>query len=134
MHLDASLPVIDHTVFATLQELFEDSASLCDVLQTYLERTVELLASMRTAIHHHNASALYQAAHSLKSSSANIGALRLTDLCMELETLGRSGATTDAAAVLSRADQEYTSVREALTAELQRMLSLLQTHAAQPTF
>jgi PAS domain S-box-containing protein len=125
---------IDPIVFATLQELFADSESLCDILQTYLERSTELLATIRNAIHHDNASALYQAAHSLKSSSANIGALRLTEFCKELEMLGHSGAITGAAAVFSCAEQEYTSVREALTTTLQDLLSMPQMSDARPTF
>ncbi len=51
----------------------------------------ELLAKMRTAVEAGDADGLRQTAHSLKSSSANLGALEFAQHCKELEMLGKSG-------------------------------------------
>ena len=87
------------------------------VIDVYLADAPERLAQMHAAT---DADALLKAAHSMKSSSANVGAERLAALCKELEMIGRSGTIEGARPLLMNADQE-----------LQRVLTeLLEAHAA----
>lgn len=59
---------------------------------------------------------MLEAAHSLKSSSAKVGALSLAELCKNLETFGRNNTIDGAAELLMKVEAEYTGVREALCA------------------
>jgi HPt (histidine-containing phosphotransfer) domain-containing protein len=69
-----------------------------------------------TALAERNAEALVESAHSLKSSSANLGALALTELCKELETAGRQGRLADASELLQQVNAVYTNTLQALEA------------------
>ncbi|MCB1768060.1 MAG: Hpt domain-containing protein, partial [Candidatus Competibacteraceae bacterium] len=64
--------------------------------------------------------ALRQVAHSLKSSSANLGATQLAACCKELEQRGRDWCLEGVAALLAEVDGHYGRVREALIAEMEK--------------
>jgi signal transduction histidine kinase/DNA-binding response OmpR family regulator len=83
----------------------------------YLEDAPDLLGTMREACAQANATAMTGAAHSLKSSSANLGALKLAALCKQLEMLGRAESTDGAAELVEEIEQEFSKVRVALAAE-----------------
>jgi HPt (histidine-containing phosphotransfer) domain-containing protein len=62
---------------------------------------------------------LLLAAHTLKSSSANVGAIGLSDLCRKIEGKARAGEPIAAGdPLLSKFEGESRSVHEALTAIL----------------
>ena len=63
---------------------------LVNVLTKYLEDSRTLLMQISDAIRSRDPVALHRAAHQLKSSSAQLGALAVAAHCRELETLGRS--------------------------------------------
>jgi len=84
------------------------------VVDLYLASTPMLLQTMREAESGGDAEKLKVAAHSFKSSSANLGALRLADVCTELEALGRGGTTQGALSLLLQVEEEYRLVRDAL--------------------
>lgn len=56
-------------------------------------------------------------AHSLKSSSANVGAAALAEACRSLEADGRTGVVPDLADRVADCDRQFTDVRAALLAE-----------------
>jgi HPt (histidine-containing phosphotransfer) domain-containing protein len=62
---------------------------------------------------------MQKVAHSLKSSSANVGALRLSALFKELETVGRMNSLEKAGPLLSEIGAEYQAVEGALRVEIQ---------------
>jgi HPt (histidine-containing phosphotransfer) domain-containing protein len=74
---------------------------------------------MRDAIAGADGEALRQAAHSLKSSSANLGATHLATLSKELEHCGRDRRLEGAAELLQAFEAHYLRVREALAYELE---------------
>lgn len=84
------------------------------VVDLYLASTPTLLQSLREAESGGDAEKLKAAAHSFKSSSANLGAVRLAGVCLELESLGRAGSTEGAGALLVQVEEEYRLVRDAL--------------------
>jgi len=69
---------------------------------------------LKTAGESGDAGAVRREAHSLKSSSANLGATGLVALARELETLGRAGRLEDVPALTERAQRMYERVREKL--------------------
>jgi histidine phosphotransfer protein HptB len=84
------------------------------IIDSYLEDTPQRLRSLSDAIMQGNAKRLQLEAHSLKSSSAIVGAKNLSLLCQQLEKLGRDGNTNDAALLASQAMVEYAQVETAL--------------------
>ncbi len=66
------------------------------------------------AIAETNHDALRIAAHSLKSSSANVGALRLSRLCAELEQFGHEKEAAQWAAAAERLTREWHAVEDAI--------------------
>jgi len=96
------------------------NASLANqVIGAYLADTPPRFAQLRAAAEAGDAEALRQAAHALKSSSANVGAERLAALCKELETLGRGGGGDDVRPLVARAEAEVARVVGALSAQLE---------------
>jgi signal transduction histidine kinase/CheY-like chemotaxis protein len=88
------------------------------VLRAFLGSSAELLITMRGAVSRADATALGRAAHNLKSSSANVGALRLSAYCRDLEALGRAETLAKSAEVLAELEAEYLRVEAAVKAEL----------------
>jgi len=93
----------DHDIIdrAALDELRQatgnDQAFLAELIDTYLSDAVGLLAAMHRAVAEGSAEQLRYAAHSLKSSSATLGARALAELCLAVERQARSGVLDDAA-------------------------------------
>ena len=86
------------------------------VVGLYLRSAPELLDAMHTGVAEANGEALRMAAHSLKSSSANVGAARLAGLCRELEEMGRSHQFGRATEALAEVMASFEQVRLALGA------------------
>ena len=80
----------------------------------YLEDAPKLLVDLREAALEQNTEGLRMAAHSLKSSSANIGAARLAELFKQLEALGRADSDDGVIELVDSADLEFTRVARAL--------------------
>ena len=89
------------------------------VLDAFWESSSRLVTAMEAGLSRGDAQAVHQAAHSLKSSSANIGATTLSAHCREIETLGRANALADAVAVFERLRAEHALVEAALKRELE---------------
>ena len=80
------------------------------VLDTYFSGTPCQLDSIRKAIAEGNPAGIIQPAHTLKSSSANLGALYLADLCNKLEGLGRAGTLAGTAELSGKIEAVYDKV------------------------
>jgi CheY-like chemotaxis protein/HPt (histidine-containing phosphotransfer) domain-containing protein len=87
------------------------------VISSYLTTAPQFFVTMRDAVKRGDGAGVQMAAHSLKSSSANLGATALATFCKELEELGRTNALEKASALLAQAEASYASVQEVLTRE-----------------
>jgi HPt (histidine-containing phosphotransfer) domain-containing protein len=75
---------------------------------------------MRGAADAGDVAALGSAAHSLKSSSLNVGAARLGALCREIEAAAKSTSPAAPAVLVAAAESEYLRVAQLLSAELEK--------------
>jgi CheY-like chemotaxis protein/HPt (histidine-containing phosphotransfer) domain-containing protein len=91
---------------------------LVELIRNYFEHAQELIEDLRDAIDRDDAEAVREAAHSLKSSSGNVGARRVSAVCRELEAMGRGGDLSGAKAAFDRLGEEYERARAALEPEL----------------
>jgi len=82
----------------------------------YLDAAPGQIEQLHAAVKQGDAGAAQRAAHSLKSSSANVGALALSASFKEMEQMGRAGNTAGMAAHLASIKSEYARVAQALTA------------------
>src|SRR5882672_2239813 len=84
------------------------------VIGLYLSNAPSMMEELQTAVERGETATVYRLAHSLKSSSAMVGALRLSALCKTLEARAREtqeGAVPDG---LPEIEAEYARVVEAL--------------------
>jgi two-component system sensor histidine kinase/response regulator len=90
------------------------------VMELYLVHAPALIERIEIALDRLDWQDLRDAAHSLKSSTANIGAAGLAELCRELEADARNGGSGHADKTLSRIKQEYQAVKFALQTRIRQ--------------
>jgi HPt (histidine-containing phosphotransfer) domain-containing protein len=81
-----------------------------------------LMEAIKTAISAADGTLLTKAAHSLKSSSMNVGAGGLGSLCAELERTGKAGSNEEAKNLVDRVEIQYAAAIAALKDALQQMV------------
>jgi len=87
---------IDPMTFANLVEMTGgDLAFVDELVDTYLEEGDRLVEDLIVAATAGDIEAMVRPAHSMKSSSLNVGALELGELCRALEENARSGFVED---------------------------------------
>jgi len=113
---------LDRSVLASLRELQDDGDPdiVAEVGGLFLEHSPQKIAAILQAVENGDAKGLQTAAHSLKSSSAYVGAMRLSELSRELEMMGRSQVMDGAEEKAERLNREYKQVMMELDAEIQR--------------
>ena len=81
-----------------------------NVVKLYVSNSAKLVETMKQALSAADAPQLQRAAHTLKSSSAILGASRLAEYCKRLETSARNAALDGADELLSQIDREHRTV------------------------
>ncbi len=119
---DVSEEVLDQTVLASLRELQEEGEP--DIVEEvgglYLKNAPEKISAIEKAVEKNDANALKIAAHNLKSSSAYVGAMRLSALSKDLEMMGRSGSMEGSKEKSEMLKLEFLRVRLALELEIKK--------------
>lgn len=112
--------VLDLQVLNRLRAMVgeNDPAFLREVLAEYLEETPKLITEMVTSIASENAPVLQRAAHTLKSTSATIGAMQLSQRCKQLEAFGKASDFQGAREGITPLQSEYEQVKLALQCHL----------------
>jgi len=114
--------VLDQSVLASLRHLQDDGDPdiVAEVGGLFIKHSPDKVKAILEATEKSDARALQLAAHSLKSSSAYIGAMRLSALAKELEMMGRSGAMEGAREGAERLHEEFDLAFQAIEAEIAR--------------
>ena len=113
---DASAP-IDLTVIKNLRKLQKpDRPDLVSgLVELYLETAQEILVEIRRAIQNADLIKISEYAHSLKSSAANLGAIKLAETCLILEKISNGDLPIDQLASASdRFETDFIQAAEAL--------------------
>lgn len=88
---------IDQATFDRLVEMTGGELDFVDELvDTFIDDGRSQVDGLRAALERGDTKAIVRAAHSLKSSSINVGALALGDRCRALEEAGRGGPVDEA--------------------------------------
>jgi HPt (histidine-containing phosphotransfer) domain-containing protein len=114
-----SASALDRAALDAIRALDEGGAAglLQQVVQVYLESVPPLIAELRRAGAAGDAAAVRDAAHSLKSSSANLGAARLAEMCRAVEHAARAGRLGGNLPSADEIEGEFQALRPALERE-----------------
>jgi two-component system, sensor histidine kinase and response regulator len=88
---------------------------LKELLKVYLQSSAKSINSLTQAIHGNDQKEIIQAAHSLKSSSYNVYAENLGNLCRDIETLARIKEGVDYSGLLESVTAEYQYVESEIS-------------------
>ncbi|HEX6834155.1 MAG TPA: ATP-binding protein [Rudaea sp.] len=114
----AAKPALDRGVIADLVDIMGDEFT--DLVHVYLEDTPKSLAAIEQAAQRRDIQGMIAPSHSLKSTSANLGALTLSDFAKRLEYAARSGALdSEPLAIAADLQREYQRV----SVELNQLLT-----------
>ncbi|MEQ8963049.1 MAG: response regulator, partial [Coleofasciculus sp. C2-GNP5-27] len=105
---------LDPQVLQTFHDMMGESATemLRQLMDIYLEDTPAMLETLKIALQENNLAALQRTAHTLKSSSAALGAIKLSQLCQDLEHLSQSQVTTGLCELVAQIESEYQRVKQ----------------------
>ena len=93
MNLDDA-PVLDHAVLDELRaSIGDDDAFMVELVETYVSEGETNIAGLLAAAAAQDCAAIVRPAHTLKSTSASLGALRLSAICRAIEEAGRQERT-----------------------------------------
>jgi signal transduction histidine kinase/DNA-binding NarL/FixJ family response regulator len=113
---------IDRARLEHLQDLSRkrDPSMFTELIRGFLEDAPARIARMKEALGKGDAEGLFQAAHSLKGLSGNLGIRSMTGLCESLQKIGHAGMLAGADEVVDRLEEES----QRISLELERMYIL----------
>jgi HPt (histidine-containing phosphotransfer) domain-containing protein len=120
---DGSRDSIDQSVLTSLRELQDEGEPdiVAEVGGMFLKYSPQKIAAMKKAIEAGDAKALEVAAHGLKSSSSYIGAIKLSAISKELESMGRKCELEGALERAILVQTEFERVKAALEVEIKKV-------------
>ena len=119
----ATKPVLDAACMAELRALDPDGKAqlVRRVLATYQASLAKLVGQLQLARGEGAWDQVSRVAHTLKSSSASIGALALSSLCADIERLLRAGDSASALPLIDQFQAEVLRVDAAVRQTLQHL-------------
>jgi HPt (histidine-containing phosphotransfer) domain-containing protein len=84
------------------------------LVETFVNDSSQRLKTIAEAVASGDPEAIRRSTHSFKGSAANMGAIRLSQICKTLEELGASGEVNGTEQLLADLQQEYLMVASAL--------------------
>lgn len=117
-----TVPLLNAETLQTLRDLSGpgDETFFVEVIDLYLKDSLALVGAIRQAVHSRDAHALMPAAHSLRSSSGNVGAASLSAVCRALECAASGNGMDDVDPLLAQLERIYPLVCRALRVECER--------------
>ena len=115
-----SQSVIDQKVLDNIRALQEEGKEdlLNKIITIFLNDSPERLKELRKAVNSGDSPSINRIAHTIKSSCANLGAMKISSLFKAMEAMGRKNSIEQAPELLSQIEIEFKAVEAALRAEL----------------
>jgi HPt (histidine-containing phosphotransfer) domain-containing protein len=112
--------IIGPPALAALRDLNpgDNDAFLKEIVGIYIEDTPRRLQDLRTSLASGDVALFTRAAHTIKGSSANVGAAALSGICERLESKSRTEGLVGVAALLAECEAAFA----AASAELRRLV------------
>ena len=99
-------------VYNTLGEILDDE--LPSLVEEFIEDTSNKLDALREHVKNNDAENIFSVSHSLKSSSANLGAMQMSEICKLLEMESRNGGTEGAVELVNSLGEVFKGASEEL--------------------
>lgn len=109
---------IDPSALQRIRRVDGSSEFLAELIGLFRQTSPERMEKMQKAVSQRDGALLAREAHSLKSSSANLGASRMSEVCETLDEMGRKQSFERASQALSELRASYEEARQALELEL----------------
>ncbi|MFM9886454.1 MAG: response regulator [Burkholderiales bacterium] len=109
-------PLIDFAAIAVIRQLQQPGAAdvVDRVVRTYCSDAPKLIERMRASLQGADVETLIRSAHSLKSSSASVGVMRLASLSKEVEMRARANDLANLNSMIATIEAEYARSTKAL--------------------
>ncbi|MGB0387623.1 MAG: response regulator [Ardenticatenaceae bacterium] len=88
---------------------------LAELIEIFLQDTAQQVTALRDALEQESLANLRQVAHTLKGSSASLGFMRLSSICLKLEQIIDEGTIMNATQKVFEVEQEYKLIENVLT-------------------
>jgi HPt (histidine-containing phosphotransfer) domain-containing protein len=105
--------VIDPIKFSELKEMM-GADFIVELIDTYILETGQLVRQLQQALSAGDGPTFGRLAHSIKSSSASLGALDFSQQARELEMMGKAGDLSGAGPKLERLAADFLQVKGCL--------------------
>ena len=109
---------VDQKIIDELREVMEDD--FIEIIDLYLNNVPSQIKNIKDAAGKKEADVISRTAHNLKSSSGNIGAKTLFNLCKTLEDDGRVGEIEGCLEVIRKIEAEFEKVKVFLESEKEK--------------
>jgi len=96
---------IDPTVIESLKEIMGDAFNI--LIDTFTDDTGKLVHSFTELQKQNDVEVFTRNAHSVKSSSANLGALKMSSIAAELEAQGKTGDISNTNGMIEKITNEF---------------------------
>jgi HPt (histidine-containing phosphotransfer) domain-containing protein len=114
----AAPSVLERSALESLRALDGDEPHvLRQVIGLYLDDSPKLITAMAEAFDADEMTAIMTAAHTLKSASANVGAMAFSELCRQLETAAQGDDIEEIGNLIGAVQEAFEGVSAALIAE-----------------
>jgi HPt (histidine-containing phosphotransfer) domain-containing protein len=114
--------VLDPAAIDNLREMVGgDPGFMAELIDTFLEDAPLMVSNLHQALEDKDAAMLHRTAHTLKSNSSEFGATVLSNLCRELETLGKANSLEGIQDLLTGVEVEFAQVKAELEAMRQEL-------------
>jgi HPt (histidine-containing phosphotransfer) domain-containing protein len=116
-------PVIDRDILQAIVDIFgsDDPTAILDLLDTFLVESAKQHDEMKTALASGDWVLLHRMAHSLKSSSATFGAMRLSEISAYIEQSSKAQCVDmDCRALIAMLSREHELACNQLRLERER--------------
>tara|TARA_A100001391_G_scaffold67203_4_gene42970 strand:- start:3706 stop:4071 length:366 start_codon:yes stop_codon:yes gene_type:complete len=105
-------PVLNEVLIAELRDIM--GSDFYTLVKSYRQDGRQRLAALHEAVREGHMDGIRQQAHSFKGSSGNLGALRVSALCLEMEQLAREEQLDTADDRLAELEQAFEESCQAL--------------------
>ncbi|MCG8683940.1 MAG: response regulator [Desulfobacterales bacterium] len=112
--------VVDTTVLENIKalQIENEPCILTQIISAFLDTSLQTISTLKETYESMQNEEIQTIAHTLKSSSANIGAMRLSELCKKTEMTCKADDLTNLAELIHQISIEYEKVRAFLKLEI----------------
>ena len=103
--MDNTHPEVEESLASLAEDIGDDG--VLEVVELFIADTPRAAASVRDAFARTDVETLRRAAHTLKSTSATVGAWKLSFCCMEIERLAKLGKIPECNTHIAAMDAEF---------------------------